>query len=79
MQGHIHKRVRTCKNGRTSVLWYVVVDLPPGADGKRRQKWLGENGVGGFHTAGRRSPVELIVPVRSGRIRPPGGLPPLWP
>ena len=41
MQGHIHKRVRTCKNGRKSVLWYVVVDLPPGADGKRRQKWHG--------------------------------------
>jgi integrase len=41
MQGHIHKRVRTCKNGRKSVLWYVVVDLPSGADGKRRQKWHG--------------------------------------
>jgi hypothetical protein len=36
MRGHIHKRVRTCKNGRKSVLWYVVVDLPRGADGKPR-------------------------------------------
>ena len=41
MQGHIHKRVRTCKNGRKSTLWYVVVDLPRGAEGERRQKWHG--------------------------------------
>ncbi len=41
MQGHIHKRVRTCKSGRVSTLWYVVVDLPRHADGKRRQKWHG--------------------------------------
>lgn len=45
MQGHIHKRERICKNGRKSVLWYVVVDLPRGADGERRQKWHG-----GFQT-----------------------------
>ena len=45
MQGHIHKRVRTCKNGRKSTLWYVVVDLPQGANGERRQKWHG-----GFQT-----------------------------
>ncbi len=45
MQGHIHKRVRTCKNGRKSTLWYVVVDLPQGASGERRQKWHG-----GFQT-----------------------------
>lgn len=38
MQGHIHKRMRTCKNGRKSTLWYVVVDLPRGAEGERRQK-----------------------------------------
>jgi integrase len=41
MQGHIHKRVHTCDGGRVSTLWYVVVDLPRGADGKRRQKWHG--------------------------------------
>lgn len=45
MQGHIHRRVRTCKNGRKSTLWYVIVDLPRGADGERRQKWHG-----GFQT-----------------------------
>lgn len=41
MQGHIHKRTRVTKSGRKSTLWYVVVDLPRGADGKRRQKWHG--------------------------------------
>ena len=41
MQGHIHKRTHVCKDGRTSVLWYVVVDLPRAADGRRRQKWHG--------------------------------------
>jgi len=45
MQGHIHKRERICKNGRKSTLWYVVVDLPRGAEGERRQKWHG-----GFQT-----------------------------
>jgi integrase len=45
MQGHIHKRVRTCRNGRKSTLWYVVVDLPRGAERERRQKWHG-----GFQT-----------------------------
>ncbi len=41
MQGHIHKRVRICNNGRVSTLWYVVIDVPRHADGKRRQKWHG--------------------------------------
>lgn len=41
MQGPIHKRIRTYKNGRKSMLWYVVVDLPRGAEGERRQKWHG--------------------------------------
>lgn len=41
MQGHIHKRTHICKNGRKSVLWYVIVDLPPGPDGERRQKLHG--------------------------------------
>lgn len=41
MQGHIHKRTRVTKRGRKSTLWYVVVDLPRTADGKRRQKWHG--------------------------------------
>ncbi|MEX1133363.1 MAG: tyrosine-type recombinase/integrase [Acidimicrobiia bacterium] len=41
MQGHIHKRIHICDDGRVSTLWYVVVDLPRAADGKRRQKWHG--------------------------------------
>src|SRR5688572_3180136 len=45
MEGHIHKRVLTCNNGRTSTLCYLIVDLPRGADGKRRQEWHG-----GFRT-----------------------------
>ena len=45
MQGHIHKRVHTCKNGRQTIRWYVVVDVEPGLDGRRRQKWHG-----GFRT-----------------------------
>lgn len=45
MQGHIRKRTHRTKDGRTTVNWYVVVDLPRGPDGKRRQKWHG-----GFRT-----------------------------
>lgn len=45
MQGHIAKRVRKRMDGRTSILYYVVVDLPRDAEGKRRQKWFG-----GFRT-----------------------------
>jgi hypothetical protein len=45
MQGHIRKRVHRTKSGRQTVTWYVVIDLPRNADGKRRQKWHG-----GFRT-----------------------------
>ena len=45
MQGHIRKRVHTTKSGRQSVRWYVVVDVPRGADGSRRQKWHGGFGT----------------------------------
>lgn len=45
MQGHIHKRVRKTKDGKTTVRWYVVVDIGVKADGRRRQKWHG-----GFRT-----------------------------
>lgn len=41
MQGHIRKRVHTSKNGRKTTNWYVVIDLPRDAEGKRRQKWHG--------------------------------------
>lgn len=45
MQGHIHKRVRSTKDGKQVTAWYVVVDLNRGPDGRRRQKWHG-----GFRT-----------------------------
>lgn len=45
MRGHIYRRERITKRGRKSVLYYVVVELPRAADGKRRQKWHG-----GFET-----------------------------
>ena len=37
--GHIHKRIRTCKNGRESTLWYVVVDLPRRIAPTRHRPW----------------------------------------
>ncbi len=45
MRGHVRKRTHTTKAGKTTTAWYVVVDLPRGQDGRRRQKWLG-----GFRT-----------------------------
>jgi hypothetical protein len=45
MKGHIHKRVHTTADGRTTTTWYVVVDAGRKPDGKRRQKWHG-----GFRT-----------------------------
>ncbi len=41
MQGHIRKRTYTTKAGKETVNWYVVVDLGPDANAKRRQKWHG--------------------------------------
>ena len=45
MQGHIRKRIHTTADGRQTVNWYVVIDLPRDIDGKRHQKWHG-----GFRT-----------------------------
>jgi integrase len=45
MQGHIHKRIHTTRNGKQTTRWYVVVDVGTDADGRRRQKWHG-----GFRT-----------------------------
>jgi hypothetical protein len=45
MQGHIHKRVHTCKAGTQTIRWYVVVAVEPDLDGRLRQKWRG-----GFRT-----------------------------
>ena len=41
MQGHIHKRASVDRSGKPKSLYYVVIDVPRGADGKRRQKWHG--------------------------------------
>ena len=41
MQGHIHKRESTDRAGRKKTLWYVVMDIGRGANGRRRQKWHG--------------------------------------
>lgn len=41
MQGHIHKRIRTGKDGKEKTLWYVVVDTGVDHSGRRRQKWHG--------------------------------------
>lgn len=45
MQGHIHKRVHSLADGRTSTTWYVVIELGRDEKGRRRQKWHG-----GFRT-----------------------------
>lgn len=45
MQGHIHKRVHTAKDGKQTTRWYVVVDVGTDGAGRRRQKWHG-----GFRT-----------------------------
>ena len=41
MQGHLRKRTHTTKAGKATTTWYVVIDLPRAANGKRRQKWHG--------------------------------------
>ena len=41
MQGHVRKRTHKTKDGRVTVNWYVVIELPRDAEGKRRQKWYG--------------------------------------
>lgn len=41
MQGHIRKRTHTTKASKTTVTWYVVVDIGRDSDGRRRQKWHG--------------------------------------
>ena len=72
VRGHIHKRERVCNNGRRSVLWYVVVDLPRGADGKRRQKWYG-----GFDTKRTAEAVRarLVTQLMGGTYILPSTLP----
>jgi integrase len=45
MQGHIHRRVHSMSDGRTTTTWYVIVDAGRDRNGRRRQKWHG-----GFRT-----------------------------
>ena len=45
MQGHIRKRTHTARDGRRTINWYVVLELPRDEKGKCRQKWHG-----GFRT-----------------------------
>ncbi len=69
MQGHIHKRVRTDKNGKERTSWYVVVNVGIDADGRRRQKWHGS-----FRTRKEAevARAKLVDDVHSGSYVTPG-------
>lgn len=69
MQGHIHKRVRTTKDGRQTTTWYVVVELHRGSDGRRRQKWHG-----GFRTRkeAEAAKAKLVNEINTGGLRGAG-------
>jgi integrase len=69
MDGHIHKRVRTTKEGRQTTTWYVVVELERGSDGRRRQKWHG-----GFRTRkeAEAARAKLVNEINSGVYVAPG-------
>lgn len=54
MRGHIHKRQWKGRGGKVQVLWYVVVDIGQGDDGRRQQKWHG-----GFKT--RREAEKVLA------------------
>jgi integrase len=71
MRGHIAKRERITKKGRKSTLYYVIVDLPRGADGKRRQKWHG-----GFETkkAAEAVRARLVHELTTGFYVEPSGM-----
>lgn len=63
MQGHIRKRVHKTKDGRTTVNWYVVVELDRDAEGKRRQRWHG-----GYRTRkeAETARVEILHTINTG-------------
>jgi len=69
MQGHIHKRVRTDRNGKETSRWYVVVDLGFGDDGRRKQKWHG-----GFRTRreAEAARAKLVTEINTGSYVVPG-------
>lgn len=53
MRGHVHKRQWKGRGGKVQTLWYAVVDVGTGDNGKRKQKWHG-----GFKT---RREAELAL------------------
>ena len=59
MRGHVHKRQWKGREGKVKTLWYAVVDVGTGDDGKRKQKWHG-----GFKTR-REAELALTEIVRS--------------
>lgn len=59
MRGHVHKRQWKGRGGKVQTLWYAVVDVGTGDDGKRKQKWHG-----GFKTR-REAEVALSDIVQS--------------
>jgi integrase len=69
MQGHIHKRVRTDRNGKETVRWYVVLDLGFGEDGSQRQKWHG-----GFRTRreAEAARAQIVTDLNTGSYVVPG-------
>ena len=63
MRGHIRKRVHATKDGRQTINWYVIIELPRGSSSKRRQKWHG-----GFATRreAEATRAKLVHEVNSG-------------
>ena len=68
MDGHIHKRQRTTTSGQVRTRWYVIVDIGPGADGRRRQKWHG-----GYPTrrAAESARIEILYDLHHRRATTP--------
>ena len=69
MQGHIHKRIRTNRDGKETSRWYVVLDLGFDHDGRRRQKWHG-----GFRTRreAEAARAKLVTELNTGSSVVPG-------
>lgn len=71
MQGHIHKRVHSMADGRTTTTWYVVVDVGRDKNGRRRQKWHG-----GFRTRkeAEAARAKLVNDMNTGLYVAPNGI-----
>ena len=69
MQGHIHRRTHSTKDGKETIRWYVVVDVGIDGGGRRRQEWHG-----GFGTR-REAEVaqaKLVTDLHTGSYVMPG-------